>query len=76
MLKALLSIINVEEGEERPALLMLGYGFFMGVFLATYKVVAETLFLKTMSEDLQEAFFISGFAIIFVSLLTGKNKNG
>ncbi|MFC2124282.1 HEAT repeat domain-containing protein [Bacteroidota bacterium] len=60
MIKTLLSVINVEEGEETPALLLLGYGFFMGVFLATFKVVAETLFLKTMAESLREAIFVSG----------------
>lgn len=61
MLKALLSILNVVEGEERPVLLMLGYGFFMGVFLAVYKIVATTLFLNQMSEYIREAFFVSGF---------------
>jgi AAA family ATP:ADP antiporter len=45
MVKSLLSILNVVEGEERPVLLVLGYGFFMGIFLAAYKVVATTLFL-------------------------------
>jgi ATP/ADP translocase/HEAT repeat protein len=61
MLKGLLQLINVRtEEEERPALLLLGYGFFMGVFLATYRVVVETLFLNSLGEYLKEAFFISG----------------
>ncbi|MCK5705409.1 MAG: hypothetical protein KAI29_29870, partial [Cyclobacteriaceae bacterium] len=43
-----------------PVLLLLGYGFFMGVFLAAYKIVATTLFLNQLSEYIREAFFISG----------------
>ena len=60
MIKALLSILNVVEGEEKPVLLLLGYGFFMGIFLAAYKIVATTLFLSQLSEYIREAFFISG----------------
>lgn len=60
MIKALLSVLNVVEGEEKPVLLLLGYGFFMGVFLAAYKIVATTLFLNQMHEYLREAFFVSG----------------
>ena len=60
MIKALLSVLNVVEGEEKPVLLLLGYGFFMGVFLAAYKIVATTLFLNQLSEYIREAFFVSG----------------
>ncbi len=41
-------------------LLLLGKGFFMGVFLATYKIVATTLFLNNMGEYLREALLVSG----------------
>ena len=61
MFRAVLRIVNIQKKEEeRPALLLLGYGFFMGVFLATYRVVVETLFLDTQVEYLKEAFFVSG----------------
>ena len=60
MIKGLLSILNVLEGEEKPVLLILGYGFFMGVFLAAYKIVATTLFLNNLHEYIREAFFVSG----------------
>ncbi len=60
MIKSLLSILNVVEGEEKPVLLILGYGFFMGVFLAAYKIVATTLFLNNLNEYIREAFFVSG----------------
>jgi len=66
MLKSLFRVLNVQKTEEeRPALLLLGYGFFMGVFLATYRVVVETLFLSTQGELLKEAFFISGILGVF-----------
>lgn len=60
MIKGLLSILNVIEGEEKPVLLILGYGFFMGIFLAAYKIVATTLFLNNLHEYIREAFFVSG----------------
>jgi AAA family ATP:ADP antiporter len=60
MIKSLLSILNVVEGEEKPVLLILGYGFFMGIFLAAYKIVATTLFLNNLNEYIREAFFVSG----------------
>lgn len=60
MIKALLRLLNVAEGEERRVLLLLGYGFFMGVFLSAYKVLATTLFLNQLSVYIREAFFVSG----------------
>ncbi len=70
MLKFILGIINVETDEEaKPALLLLTYGFFMGVFLATYKVVAEALFMSSMGNYLEEAILISGGFGIFSTWL-------
>jgi hypothetical protein len=61
MLHSLFRRLNVQKTEEeRPALLLLAYGFFMGIFLATYRVVVETLFLNTQGENLKLAFFVSG----------------
>ena len=40
---------------------MLGAGFFMGIFFATYSVVAESLFLNTLGNLLNKAFLVSGF---------------
>lgn len=54
--------------------LLLGMGFFMGIFMATYTVGAETLFISTMGEGtLEMAFFVGGFlgiisTVVFVSL--------
>jgi len=67
MLRALFLALNVRSGEEKPVLLLLGKGFFMGVFLATYYVTAETLFLNRLGEYLKEAILISGFLGITVT---------
>ncbi|MDZ7608255.1 MAG: hypothetical protein U5K79_22345 [Cyclobacteriaceae bacterium] len=75
MIKALLGILNVVEGEEKPVLYLLGYGFFMGVFLAAYKIVATTLFLSNMSHYLREAFLISGLLGIISTWLYGLMQN-
>ncbi|MCV9386557.1 HEAT repeat domain-containing protein [Reichenbachiella ulvae] len=51
-------------------LLLLGKGFFMGVFLATYQVGAETLFIATLGEaHLDVAFFVAGALGIFTTAL-------
>ncbi|MCK5705605.1 MAG: hypothetical protein KAI29_30860, partial [Cyclobacteriaceae bacterium] len=75
MIKSLLSILNVIEGEEKPVLLLLGYGFFMGIFLAAYKIVATTLFLNQLSEYLGEAFFLSGVLGVISTWLYATSQN-
>jgi AAA family ATP:ADP antiporter len=47
--------------EERQMIrLMLGVGFFMGVFNATYQVVADAIFLKRLPHQLNSAFLTAG----------------
>jgi AAA family ATP:ADP antiporter len=75
MIKGLLSILNVVEGEEKPVLLILGYGFFMGVFLAAYKIVATTLFLDNLNEYIREAFFVSGLLGVLTTWLYAVIQN-
>ena len=76
MIRGLLKLIGAQKGEEDRVLLLLGNGFFMGVFLATYQVAAETMFIVTFEGDfLEEAFIFSGllgviFTGIFGSLQT------
>ena len=41
-------------------IVMLAVGFFMGVFNATYQVVADTIFLKRLPDQLNNAFLIAG----------------
>jgi len=71
MVKGLLSLMNVAESEEKPVLLLLGYGFFIGIFLAILKIVATTLFLNDpdLVKVLREAFFISGILGVITTVL-------
>lgn len=69
MLKALFLALNVRSDEERPVLLLLGKGFFMGIFLATFQVSAETLFLSRMADYLKEGILISGALGVLSTLL-------
>lgn len=61
MIKSFLAFLGGEPGEEKPMLLLLGMGFFMGIFLATYQIGSETLFLDVLGEQyLDIAFFTAG----------------
>jgi ATP:ADP antiporter, AAA family len=46
--------------EQRQIVLMLATGFFMGVFIATYQVTADSLFLNRLGDQLNKAFLIAG----------------
>ncbi len=61
MLKSFIAFLGGEPGEEKPIWLLLGMGFFMGIFLATYQVGSESLFLSKLGEEyLDVAFFTAG----------------
>lgn len=50
---------------------MLTTGFFMGVFIATYQVTADSLFLNRMGEQLNKAFLMAGaFGILSTALFS------
>jgi hypothetical protein len=50
---------------------MLAVGFFMGTFIATFSVTAESLFLSQLSEQLNNAFLFAGiFGIVSTLLFT------
>ncbi|MFT7157660.1 MAG: AAA family ATP:ADP antiporter [Parvicella sp.] len=70
MIKSFLEFLGGEPGEEKPMLLLLGMGFFMGIFLATYQIGSETLFLEVLGEPyLDVAFFCAGAAGIVSTIL-------
>jgi ATP:ADP antiporter, AAA family len=46
--------------EQKQVALMLATGFFMGVFIATYQVTADSLFLNRLGEYLDKAFLVTG----------------
>ncbi len=51
---------QIKTQEEKQIVLMLFTGFFMGIFIATYQVTVDSLFLNRMSEHLTKAFLIAG----------------
>jgi AAA family ATP:ADP antiporter len=70
VIKSFLAFLGGEPGEEKPMLLLLGMGFFMGIFLATYQIGSETLFLIELGEDyLDYAFFAAGGLGILSTLI-------
>lgn len=60
MLSRIFDIINVRSDERKQVLLLLGKGFFLGIFLVTYQISAEALFLNNLSHLLKEALLVSG----------------
>jgi len=65
--KLLNRVLDLEEGETGRVVLLLIMSFFMGSFLATFSVAAQTLFLNNFQDpqDLPKAFMISGlFGIV------------
>ncbi len=75
MIERLLSFLNVRPEERLQVMLMLGGGFFMGIFLATYSVVAESLFLSTLGNELNKAFLMSGVLGILATLVFSYAQN-
>ena len=73
-------ILGVEEAQGERVVLMLVMGFFMGIFLATFTVASETLFLAQFDEqtELPFAFLASGvvglIATYFFNFFQGRIK--
>ena len=61
----LVKFLGGREGEEQRVLSLLGMGFFMGIFLATLQVPAETLITTLGGSILDEAFICGGILGIF-----------
>ena len=75
MFQSLLDFLNVRPEERVQVMLMLGAGFFMGIFFATYSVVAESLFLSTLGNELNKAFLVSGFLGIITTVFFSFAQN-
>lgn len=54
------SILTLKSEEQKQIVLMLATGFFMGAFIATYQVTADSLFLNRLGDQLNKAFLIAG----------------
>ncbi|MEO1054658.1 MAG: HEAT repeat domain-containing protein, partial [Bacteroidota bacterium] len=67
MFRAIFKALNVRPEEERQVTLLLAKGFFMGVFIATFQIGAETLFLNRLGDYLKEAILASGLLGVFTT---------
>ncbi len=64
-MKSVFTVLKVKPEEQLQVSLMLSTGFFMGIFIATYTVTAESLFLNQLADQLDQAFLVSGvFGIV------------
>lgn len=72
MLRALYLALNVRPAEEKQVILLLCKGFFMGVFITTFQVVAETLFMNRLGAYLREGILLSGAIGIVATFLFAK----
>ncbi|NJN41184.1 MAG: hypothetical protein HC811_02040 [Flammeovirgaceae bacterium] len=68
-MKSLYTLLKVKPEESTQVTLMLAMGFFMGIFIATYTVTAESLFLNKLSEHLDKAFLAAGVLGIVSTLI-------
>ncbi|MGC4021633.1 MAG: hypothetical protein QM734_06675 [Cyclobacteriaceae bacterium] len=55
-----LDFLSPNPEERKQVIFMLATGFFFGIFIATFQVTAESLFLNQMSSNINEAFLVSG----------------
>lgn len=60
MAGGLVGTIPYKSQEQKQIALMLATGFFMGAFIATYQVTADSLFLNRLGEQLNKAFLVAG----------------
>ncbi len=68
MFKLVYKALNVKPEEQHPVFLLLGFGFFMGIFLATFQISAETLFVTQLGEQyISWGIFSAGLAGVFTT---------
>lgn len=60
MSNRLAGVLTIKSQEQKQIIIMLATGFFMGVFIATYQVTADSLFLNRMGDQLDKAFVVAG----------------
>lgn len=66
-----MGVFRFRSQEQKQVTLMLAIGFFMGVFIATYQVTADSLFLNRMGDQLNKAFLAAGaLGILSTSLFS------
>ncbi len=71
MANRFIGALQIKSEEQKQIWLMLATGFFMGVFIATYQVTADSLFLNRMADQLTKAFLMAGaFGILSTALFS------
>lgn len=71
MANRFIGALQIKSEEQKQIWLMLTTGFFMGVFIATYQVTADSLFLNRMADQLNKAFLMAGaFGILSTALFS------
>ncbi|HEX8040368.1 MAG TPA: HEAT repeat domain-containing protein [Chryseosolibacter sp.] len=60
MANRFIGALQIQSQEQKQIWLMLTTGFFMGVFIATYQVTADSLFLNRLGDQLNRAFLMAG----------------
>lgn len=71
MANRFIGALQIKSEEQQQIWLMLTTGFFMGVFIATYQVTADSLFLNRLGDQLNKAFLMAGaFGIVSTALFS------
>ncbi|MEX2235627.1 MAG: HEAT repeat domain-containing protein [Cyclobacteriaceae bacterium] len=71
MANRFIGALQIKSEEQKQIWLMLTTGFFMGVFIATYQVTADSLFLNRLGDQLNKAFLMAGaFGILSTALFS------
>lgn len=71
MANRFIGALQIKSEEQKQIWLMLTTGFFMGVFIATYQVTADSLFLNRLGDQLNKAFLLAGaFGILSTALFS------
>ena len=71
MANRFIGALQIKSEEQKQIWLMLTTGFFMGAFIATYQVTADSLFLNRLGDQLNKAFLIAGaFGILSTALFS------
>ena len=69
MANRFIGTLQIQSQEQKQIILMLCTGFFMGVFIATYQVTADSLFLNRLGDQLDRAFLFAGLLGIVTTTL-------
>src|SRR5690242_3901813 len=75
MAKILPEFLRVKTLEQRQVVLMLTTGFFMGVFIATYQITADSIFLNRLGDYLDKAFLAAGILGILTTAIFSFSQN-